>query len=299
LTLPSWSLSVQSTPLADVATLTANDTLGLAKGISIVITLPHDQPYVDVEWRVTDKTADPLPEGGWLCFPFAIEKPRFLLGRLGGPMDPAKDIVPGSNHGYASVNTGLTMTGKDETGIGLCPIDSPNVSLDRPGLWKYSMDFVPTKPTAFINLYNNMWNTNFPNWIDGSWTSRVRIWPIRGTDFGRNLVMPAWEARVPLLAAETGGAVGKLPATQTGVSVSRAGVLVTAFGKNPDSAGTLLRVWEQAGKSGEISVTIPGKFTMAKPVNLRGEKTGEPVQIRGGKLTINLPAYAPASFVLQ
>ena len=99
-------------PLADIATLTATDTLGLAKGIALVITLPRHQPYVDVEWRVTDKTPDPMPEGGWLCFPFAVAQPRFLLGRLGGPIDPTKDIVLGANRHYFCLNTGLTITSR-------------------------------------------------------------------------------------------------------------------------------------------------------------------------------------------
>jgi hypothetical protein len=37
----------------------------------------------------------------------------------------------------------------------------------------------------------------------------------------------------------------------------------------------------------------------AQPANLRGEKTGQPIPITGGKLAFSLPAYAPASFILQ
>jgi len=54
-----------------------------------------------------------------------------------------------------------------------------------------------------------------------------------------------------------------------------------------------------AGVSGELTVSVPGKFTSATPVSLRGEKNGEPLRVAGGKLAFNLGASAPASFVLD
>jgi len=112
---------------------------------------------VDVEWQVTDKTADPIPEGGWLCFPFAIEQPQFKLGRLGGPIDPARDIVRGANKDLICLSGGLTITGTGGLAIGLCPVDSPCVSLGEPGLWKYTLDDKARKAAIFVNLYNNEW----------------------------------------------------------------------------------------------------------------------------------------------
>jgi hypothetical protein len=53
--------------------------------------------------------------------------------------------------------------------------------------------------------------------------------------------------------------------------------------------------------SGSLTVTLPTglKAAKAQPVNLRGEKTGQPIPVTDGKLTFTLPAYAPASFILQ
>ena len=106
---------------------------------------------------------------------------------------------------------------------------------------------------------------------------------------------------MPLLAAVADGPHGILPDTQTGVSVSRPGVLVTAFGQNPDGDGTVLRVWEQTGNSDSLTVKLPADFhaTRAIPVNLRGESAGNAVKIRNGSFTFNLAAFAPASFRLE
>jgi hypothetical protein len=290
-----WSVMVKRSADSDIAVLKAGDTKGLARAFTLAFTFSRRDASVEVEWNVTDKTPDKMPEGGWLCFPFAVTKPRFTLGRLGGLVDVEKDIVPGANRHMCAVATGVSIVDSEKTGVCLCPLDSPLISLGKPGLWWWSMDYMPEIPIVFVNLYNNMWNTNFPLWQDGSWSERVRFWP--GTD----LVSEAWEARVPLLAARYDGPAGKLAKEQEGVRVSRAGVLVTAFGDNPDGQGTLLRLWEQAGVAGRLTVTLPGrmKVSTATPVNLRGEKIGKPRRIWFRRLKFELGAYAPVSFVLN
>ena len=107
--------------------------------------------------------------------------------------------------------------------------------------------------------------------------------------------------RYPVQTASVDAPAGKLPPKQAGLSVSRPGVLVTAFGANPDGEGRLLRVWEQAGVSGKLTVELPKgtKAATATPVNLRGEKTGQAKSIRSNKLNFDLGAYAPASFLLK
>ncbi len=165
-------------------------------------------------------------------------------------MDPARDILSGANRHLYAAGLGITLTGTDGASVSLCPLDHPLISLDTPGMWKFSLDFVPRKPTVFLNLYNNQWNTNYRYWYPGTWSSRVRVW------LANDLAVPALEARVPLLAASGTGPGGKLPAVQRGVSVSRPGVLVTAFGSSTALKGTLFRIWEVAGKSGKVVVEV-------------------------------------------
>jgi hypothetical protein len=62
----------------------------------------------------------------------------------------------------------------------------------------------------------------------------------------------------------------------------------------------VLRVWEQSGQGGPLTVTLPTgiKAAKAQPVNLRGELAGEPIPIINGQFTVPLGAWVPASFVL-
>lgn len=274
---------------------------GQPQRISIRLTLPAGQPVADltVSWQ---KQPDGWPEAGWICLPFNCANAKFRLGRLGGDCDPIRDItLDNVNYHNSFVNTGVTVyDGATGAGAGLCPLDSPMVSLGEPGEYKFDKRYEPKKPWVYLNLYNNHWRTNFGSWIGNGerMESRVRIWAFDKYDTESSLYTPAMEARLPLLAARSTGRPGKIPPAQAGITLSRKGATVTAFGPNPDGAGILLRVWEQAGRGGPLTVTLPAVFTSATPVNLRGEPAGQPVPIHDGKLTFDLSAYAPASFVL-
>jgi hypothetical protein len=301
ITPSNWRVSTLDNAFGKTLVLRMRNAEPVAKSITLKYTLCHDRPYLDIEWAITDKTPNPIPEGGWLCLPFAIDHPTFKLGRLGSIIDPARDIISGGNRHLLCLNSGMTVTGRDGYGVGLCPLDSPLVSLDQPGLWKFSLDFVPSRARVYVNLYNNQWDTNFPLWQDGSWSSRVRVWVVRKDDDEKGLITPSWEARQPLLAAFAANADGKLPAEATGLALSRRGVLVTNYGPDPYSDKTLLRVWEVAGHSGSLTATLPSglNVTRATPVNLRGEPEGAPVKISHSTFNFNLPAFAPRSFVLD
>ena len=294
-----WSVSRGA--LRTVATMRAAAGKEVPHDVSLRVTLWADQPYVDVEWQVTDKKADPWPEGGWLCFPLKIDQPRFRLGRLGSVTDPAKDIVRGGNFDVFCLNTGLNVLGSDASGVGLCPLDSPLVGLGYPGLYRYSRTFEPRKPLVLVNLFANVYGTNFQQWIGGTWSSRVRLWAVDGKKLAADLITPAWEARSPLQAAMLDGAAGELPPAQAGIELSRKGVLVTALGPNPDGSGTLVRLWEQAGEGGVCTLRLPGELGKAtlQPCNLRGEPQGKPILPRAGRHEIRLAPFAPASFLLN
>lgn len=291
------------TALSDSASATLELITAAGEGqVRLRFTLYDALPAVDVTWSIADKQATPWPEAGWLCFPFAVEDAKFRLGRLGGIVDPATDIVPGTNHDVFCLNTGVRVIAPDGSSVALCPVDSPLVSLDRRGLWKYSPGFVPKKGTVFVSLFNNLWSTNFAQWIEGSITSRVRIWLQTPEEGDAEFIKRCWEARMPLQAAYADtDTPGPLPVEQEGLRVSREGVLATAFGTNPYGDGTLLRLWEQVGQGGpcEVQINPVFGFTKAQPVNLRGENGGEAMDVVDGKLTFQIAAYEPVSLVLS
>jgi hypothetical protein len=296
-----FQLGLSRGALGTIAIMRAAASKEVPQDVTVRVTLLADQPYLDVEWEVARKKADPWPEAGWLCFPLKIDEPHFRLGRLGSVTDPAKDIPRSGNFDTFCLSTGLNVVGSDGSGIGLCPIDSPLVSLGYPGLYRYSRDFEPRKPLVLVNLFANVFGVNFQQWIGGTWSSRVRLWSVDGKRLERDLITPAWEARSPFKAASLDGPAGRLPPVQAGIELSHKGVLVTALGSNPDGGGTLLRLWEQAGDGGACRVRLAGALrdTAAQPCDLRGRPQGAPILPRGRRLEFKLTPFAPASVLLN
>jgi hypothetical protein len=275
---------------------------GLDYRVTTKLTLPADEAWLELEVIIHGKPADPWPEACWIALPFQISEPRFRIGRPGSVIDPAVDIVAGANRHLLAVNPGLEVLGTDGVGVGICPIDSPLVSLQEPGCWQYSRTFTPARSHVFVNLFNNQWTTNFRLWNGGTWWSRVRFWSIPGgNDLGSTLIRPAMEARVALAGVFVDGPSGPLRTQARGLEVDRPGVLVTAFGPNPDGAGTVLRLWEAAGTGGRCHVRLPAgrKVGRVRFCNLRGDLTGEAAGVDAGELTLDIPAFAPVSLVLE
>jgi alpha-mannosidase len=282
------------------ATMLFAPTKSIPHDYSITVTLNANAPYAELVWNINAKPAEPWPEAGWISLPFNVDNPSFKLGRLGGVVDPAKDFIRGSNLDYGFLNTGMSVIDKNGTGVGLSSPDAPGISLDRPGLWKYSIDFVPQRSNVFVNLYNNLWSTNFTEWIEGSWSTKMYLWSIDHFNTENSIITPSAEFRSPLRVVKASGNGGNLPVTASGIQLSMKGVTITAFGKNPDGKGTILRLWEQAGNNGIciISLSANHPYKTARFCNLRGEPISKDFKV-GNTIEVKVKANAPVSILLQ
>jgi glycosyl hydrolase family 38 len=312
------SLDLRSDAVSATALLRAAPRGTIADATQLRVTLHAGQPWLDLEWSIAHKTPDPWPEAGWLCFPLRADNPGFRLSRLGAIVDPAEDLVRSANHEVFCLNGGLVVTDDDANRTGICPIDGQLVSLGRPGLWRYTREFAPRSADVFVMLFNNVYSTNFAQWIEGSWSSRVRLWvPDNEQSTEETLIGDSWEARDGCLAAMSHAAPGALPPTAAGLSITkkpiggeqpaatgrtRRGLLVTAFGPNPYGDGTLLRFWDQAGNAGTYTIGLPDGMQArnAQPCDLRGQVAGSPITISDrGTFDFTIRRMSPASLILR
>ena len=93
-----------------------------------------------------------------------------------------------------------------------------------------------------------------------------------------------------------------MPVAREGISLSRKGILVTAFKPLRDHQGSILRLWEEAGTGGTCQVVLPGgsSFQRAYSCDLRNGLTDETgIEIVDNSFRFRLGAFQPASFILK
>lgn len=265
----------------------------------LTVTLYDNMPYIDLKLAITNKPATEESEAGWWSFPFKMQDPQYKIGRVGSVIDPSKDLLKGSQYNYIWSNSGINIQDEDYS-VGICALDAPAFQLGALDFMHYSPTYPNPQSHIYFNLFNNRWNTNFVSFWNGNLTSEVRIWSNpEQSDLESGLITPSWEARLPLQVGISATDGGKLPVSKEGLKVSRKGVLVTAYGNNPDGEGRLLRLWENSGISGNCEISLPSLLDgIAQPVNLRGVPEGMPIPIRKGKFEVALRKYAPASFLI-
>ena len=268
----------------------------------VTFTLYENQPYIELNWGIDGKRPNAIPEAGWLSFPFALKKPEYRLFRTGGIVDPQKDLVKRSNHDYYFLNTSMTMFENSGNGVVLnCP-SSPGISIDTRGLYHFSDEKVLERAKVYVNLFNTQWGTNFTEWIEGSFSSKFYIWSYDEYDAERSFITPSEETRTPLYGIYFDGEKGNSPLSQKGLSLNRKGIIITAYGKNRDGEGTVLRLWEQSGKAGSCKISLPEgcSFKKAIPCNLRGEVIGShEISITGNQFEVYIKANQPVTFILK
>lgn len=265
----------------------------------LVVTLYEDVPYIDLKLAITNKPATEEPEAGWWSLPFKTQNPTYQVGRIGSVIDPSKDLIKGSQFNYIWSNSGLSIQDGNYS-IGICALDAPAFVMGNLNFMHYAPKYEHPQSHVYFNLFNNRWNTNFTSFWNGNLISEVRIWVNpEQVDNERGLITPSWETRLPLQVGIATSPAGNLPTKAEGLKVSRRGVLITAYGNNPDGEGTLLRLWENAGISGSCEISLPVQHEgVAQPVNLRGVPEGMPIPIRQGKFNVELKKFAPASYVI-
>ena len=235
------------------------ERFGDADEVILTVTLPGGDDPVRVRAELKGKRATPYVESGALCFPLAADHPRYLINKTGSVLDPSCDIARNANHAfYALEHFAAAEDGRAL--VGVVSHDAPLVSLGENGVHVFRSDYVPHAPELRFCLFNNMWGTNFPQWIEGDFAFEFDVLPEAPGNLG------ALYARASALAENPDG----LAPVEIPFALSD-GLRLT--GVDRDGDGWILRV--QSCEAAPVRGSIRRDGCRFEAVDLLGRPLGE------------------------
>ena len=135
-----------------------------------------------------------------------------------------------------------------------------------------------------------------PTWPDpeadrGRHHFRYALYP-HGGDWEQALtVRHGYEYNYKLKAMQVEAHTGSLPADHAYISVKPENVVLTAVKKAEDTDGLILRVYEWAGKSGDVEIHVPKGATGATITNLMEKPEGSALKVVDDTVTAPIHPY--------
>lgn len=156
---------------------TDGETYGNADTVIISLRLAKEQLEITVDLK--GKKAFPYTESGSLVLQLPMEHPEYGVNKNGYVLNPETDIIERGNHALYCLENFVTA---QEQGKKLCvtALDTPLVGIGETGIYKFRKRYKKTSPALYFNLFNNMWGTNFPQWIEGDFSFRFVLFDAEG-----------------------------------------------------------------------------------------------------------------------
>ncbi|HHT66886.1 MAG TPA: hypothetical protein GX010_01465 [Erysipelotrichaceae bacterium] len=131
---------------------------------SLIIKIGVDaEDRIQIIVKLNQKEATPYVEYGDLLFHTNCQGKEFIVKKLDYELNVMEDINKNANNILYCVSDKVAI---DD--ISINPIDSPLVSFGSGAIYKFNGGVAKKRKPIFVfNLFNNMWGTNFPQWIEG------------------------------------------------------------------------------------------------------------------------------------
>ena len=118
---------------------------------------------VNVIVELINKQATPFVEYGNLFFKTNCKGENFIVKKIDYQLDVMREVAENANNLLYCVSDSVKIDDVEIT-----PIDSPLVSFGDGAIFKFNGGKAKKrKPNFVFNLFNNMWGTNFPQWVEG------------------------------------------------------------------------------------------------------------------------------------
>lgn len=137
-------------------------SFGAPRRLTLEYTLLDDRLEILLQWF--EKPASRLPEALWLSFqPLAASQNGWRFEKIGQFIDP-RDVVSRGARTLHAIDQRLTYS-SGARGFELESLDAVLVAPGQPSLLNFHNQLPDMHGGVHVNLYNNIWGTNFPMWF--------------------------------------------------------------------------------------------------------------------------------------
>ncbi len=129
---------------------------------------------LDVAYSWFGKPANRLAEAFWLSFqPITSAKAGWRFEKIGRLIDPTDVVIRGARTLHAVDQRVICEDGARS--LTLETLDAPLVAPGKPSLTDFHNRLPDMGGGVHVNLYNNVWGTNFPMWFEDDAQFRFRL----------------------------------------------------------------------------------------------------------------------------
>lgn len=131
------------------------------------------RPEIDIDLLWFEKRACRLPEALWLSFkPPQAPVSNWLIEKLEQGVSPLDVVENGNRHLHACSRVRMES---DDLVMNIESLDAPLVAPGQPELLDFSNEQPDMAQGVHFNLYNDLWGTNFPMWLENDCRFRFRL----------------------------------------------------------------------------------------------------------------------------
>ncbi|MFC7055095.1 DUF5054 domain-containing protein [Enterococcus alcedinis] len=143
---------------------------GLPQKNRLVYQIDTSEGKIQGTYRWEGKQANRMPEGYWLETSLRVNNPyHWKINKINYELSPYSVVNRGNRNLHSLSSEGLTYQGADAL-LQITSETAPLVSMGRRGLLKFDQAQTSLNEGIFVNLYNNTWGTNFPDWFEDDMT---------------------------------------------------------------------------------------------------------------------------------
>lgn len=138
---------------------------GAPAQLAVLLQFPAAESAVFCDLRWFKKSACRLPEAAWFSFrPRLRAAGRWSFTKLGAEINPLKVVRDGNRHLHAI--DGAAQYRDAAGSLRIETVDAPLVAPGAPALLNFTNRQPLLAGGMHVNLYNNLWGTNFPMWYE-------------------------------------------------------------------------------------------------------------------------------------